>query len=55
MPAYVWTEEIVRIEAHEHGSPFPYSRVYLKNDKEHHEYFLDVLESNEEIEKNEKH
>ena len=42
-PAYIWVKEIVSIETL--GGSHPYSRVHLKNDKENHEYFLDVLEN----------
>lgn len=50
LPAYVWANDIVRIEAMKNGGPRPYSRIFLKNEKEHHEFYLDVTETKEEIE-----
>lgn len=52
LPAYIWIKEISRVESlsEKHkGKSVPYSRVYLENEKEHHSYFLDVLESSEVI------
>lgn len=53
LPAYIWISEIVRVESHKGSSP--YSRVYLKNEKQHHEYTLDVKETDKEISKRMKH
>ena len=53
LPAYIWVSEITQVESHK-GSP-PYSRVYLKCEKQRHEYTLDVLESAIEISKRIKH
>lgn len=47
LPAYIWVNEIEQIESHEGSSPW--SRVFLKNRKESHEYFLDVLEDKKKI------
>ena len=44
LPAYIWVKEIQNIE--KHGAS---SRVFLKNEKLHHDYFLDVTESEKEI------
>ena len=58
LPAYIWVKEIVKVEPlpdQRKGKPVSHSRVYLSNDKEHHSYFLDVLESGEEISRRIKH
>ena len=48
LAALVDDHEIVDIQSmREKGVSF--SRVFLKNDKEHHDYFLDVLENEKEI------
>lgn len=48
LPAYLDTDLIVDMKKCRDGSS-PYFRVYLKNEKEHHEYFLDILATEEEI------
>lgn len=58
LPAYIWVKEIMKVEtlSEKHkGKLVPYSRIMLENDKEHHSYFLDVLESREEISRKIKH
>ena len=49
LPAYIWVKEIQRMETH--GGSSPFTRVYLKNEKENHDYFLDVRDKKHEIEK----
>ena len=47
LPAYIWCKEITSIESH--GGSSPFTRIWCRNDKLNHEYFLDVKESNTEI------
>lgn len=47
LPAYLWIHEIESVE--KHGGASPYTRIWLKNDKMHHRYYLDVIEDEIEI------
>ena len=49
LPAYIWVKEIQNIE--KHGGSSPFCRVFLQNEKAHHAYFLDVTESEKDIQK----
>ena len=49
LPAYLWIKEIKSMEQHRGSSP--YTRVFLQDDRQHHAYSLDVLESETEIKK----
>lgn len=53
LPAYIWVKEIQSMESH--GGSSPYTRILLVNDRQHHAYSLDVLESKAEISKRIKH
>lgn len=53
LPAYIWIKEIQSMESH--GGSSPYTRIWLKDPKQHHEYHVDVLESKAEISKRIKH
>ena len=53
LPAYIWVHEIVRVESH--GGPVSYSRVFLNDKRQNHDYFLDVLEDRFEISRRIKH
>ena len=51
-PAYIDEACIEKITEHTEdiaGRAYPYSRVYLRDNKQHHEYFLDVVESKAKI------
>ena len=50
LPALVDEHEITSVDAMKEKSR-PFSRIYLRNDKFQHSYFLDVLENPEEINK----
>lgn len=47
LPAYIWVSEITDLERH--GGASPYTRIFLKNDKLHYRYSLDVEEKPDEI------
>lgn len=54
MAAYIDPKNILRIESftdEKSKNAYPYSRVFLKDDKEGHEYFLDAIETKETIER----
>lgn len=55
--AYIDEHEIVQIKKmREERSSYPFfSRIFLKNDKERYEYFLDVVEDETEIKRRIKH
>lgn len=57
LPAFIDEHELVQIKKmREEKSSCPFfSRVFLKNDREHHEYFLDVVEDETEIKRRIKH
>lgn len=47
-PAYIDNEIITKIEEHSEeidGRSYPYSRVFMKEAQQKHDYFLDVVES----------
>ena len=46
--AYIFVKDIVRTESMKEG-PCSFTRVFLKEEKQNHEYFLDVLEKRDEI------
>lgn len=46
--AYIYVKDIVKAEKMKSGSG-SFTRVFLKNEKERHDFFLDVKESPEEI------
>ena len=53
LPAYIWVKELQSMESH--GGSSPFTRIFLQDPKQHHEYTLDVLESKAEISKRIKH
>ena len=53
LPCHIWVADIQAIE--EHGGAHPYSRLYLKDEKQHHEFTLDVLQSKSELKRRIKH
>ena len=51
-PAYIDEALIEKITEHTEdlaGRAYPYSRVYIKDPKQHYEYYLDVVESKAKI------
>lgn len=48
MAAYIFVKELIRTERMKAG-PRSFTRVFLKNDRNNYEYFLDVQEKPEEI------
>ena len=48
LPAYIFVKHIQKIESMKSG-PCSFTRVFMKDPKEDHEYFLDVNETREEI------
>lgn len=48
LPAYIFVKEIQKTETMRSG-PCSFTRVFLKDPKQGHDYFLDVTESREEI------
>ena len=53
LPCHIWVADIQAIE--EHGGAHPYSRLYLKDEKQHHEFTLDVTQSKTELKRRIKH
>lgn len=49
LPAYLWIHEIESME--KHGGSSPFTRIWLKNDKMHHRYYVDVTENEKEIQR----
>lgn len=52
-PAYIDADNILYVEELQDeidGKLYPFSRVFLKDEKEEHEYSLDVIESKAKIE-----
>lgn len=54
LTAYIFVKEIEKTEKMKEG-PHPFTRVFLKDPKEQHEYFLDVREDPAEINRRIKH
>lgn len=53
-PAYVDPNHIVKIQEKTEeidGRAYPFSRIFLKDEKQKHEFFLDVVESKARIRK----
>jgi len=50
LPAYIFVDDIKKIESIKSG-PCSFTRVFMKNIKENHDYFLDVNETRDEINK----
>jgi hypothetical protein len=48
MPAYIFVKEIQEAKSMRDG-PCSFTRVFLKDPKQGHDYFLDVTESRDEI------
>ena len=52
-PAYIDANAVQHIEEFQDeidGKPYPYSRIFIKDDHEGHEYSIDVVESKHRIE-----
>ena len=54
LPAFVDEHDVVSIDLMKEKSR-PFSRIFVKNDKFQHSYFLDVLEDPKEINRRIKH
>ena len=53
LPCHIWVADIQKVEPH--GGAAPFTRVYLKDAKQHHEFTLDVTETQVEISRRIKH